>query len=140
MAVLADIRAGIAANIKAVLPEAMVTGYALTTINVPAFEVEIESISYDEAMARGLDEWVFTVRGFAASGLDQNAQQKIDPWLDGSGDFSIKDALEADRTLGGSASDCRVIRVNKVRAYEPVASPGVAYFGAEWTLRVIAAS
>ena len=116
-----------------------ITGYNLSNPYAPAFEVELDRIVYDQGMARGLDEWFFTIRGFATTGLDQASQMKLDSWLDSTGVESVKAALEIDRTLGGTVSDARVIGVTKIATFEPVASPGVNFYGAEWTLRVLAA-
>ena len=141
MANLDDIRAGIAANIKAQLPDVQCTGYLLENAYPPAFEVELgsEGIVYDLAMSRGLDEYFFTIRGFAPSGTDKAQQMRLDAWLNSTGAESVKAALEADRTLGGSVGDSHVTRVSQVRAFSPVASPTTTFFGAEWTLRVLAA-
>lgn len=141
MASLADIRAGIAANIKARFSDAQCTGYLLENPFPPGFEVEIGTggIVYDGAMSRGHDEWFFTIRGFAASGTDVAAQMRLDPWLSSTGAESVKAALEADRTLGGTVSDSHVTRVSQVRAFSPISNPNTTFFGAEWTLRVIAA-
>lgn len=139
MAKLEDIRAGIAANIKAALGDVQCTGYLITNALAPAFEVELERIVYDGAMSRGLDEWFFTIRGFAASGTDRAAQMRMDAWIDSTGSQSVKTALEADRTLGGSVGDARVTQLGRVQAFSPVNSPGTTLFGAEWTLRVLAA-
>ena len=141
MAELADIRAGIAAALKERLPEVQCTGYLMENPYAPGFEVELGStgIVYDLAMSRGLDEWFFTIRGFAASGLDRAAQMRLDGWLDSTGSTSVKTALEADRTLSASVSDSHVTRVGQVRVFSPIASPEIKYFGAEWILRAIAA-
>ena len=137
MANLADIRAGIAANLKAAFPDSNITGYNMANALTPAFEVELDRIAYDSAMQRGLDEWFFTVRGFAAAGTDKASQMKLDPWLSSTGAQSVKAALEADRTLGGSVNDSRVTGVAKMAVFSPVGSDS-SLFGAEWTLYAIA--
>jgi hypothetical protein len=134
---LADIRAGIAANIRASFPDVQVTGYNIANALAPAFEVELDRIVYDGGMSRGLDEWFFTVRGFAASGTDKAAQMRLDPWLESTGSQSVKTALESDRTLGGSVGDARVVGMAKIAVFS--AGGTTDLFGAEWTLRVLAA-
>ncbi len=136
MAELADIRAGIAANLKTSFPDTQITGYNITNALAPAFEVELDRIVYDMAMSRGLDEWFFTIRGFAASGTDKAAQMRLDPWLNSTGAQSVKAALEVDRTLGGTVSDARVVGVARMAVFSAGSSN---LFGAEWTLRVLAA-
>lgn len=138
MAELADIRAGIAGLLNAALPDFMCTGYNLPNAYAPSIEVEPDRIVYDMAGQRGLDEWFFTLRVFAASGTDVAAQQRLDPLLNSTGSQSIKAIVEADRTLGGSVSDARIIGLAKVRVFSTT-SGDVGYYGAELTLRVLAA-
>lgn len=135
---LKAIRAGIAAAIKAVLPQVACTGYLLQNPSPPCFEVELGStgIVFDRAMQRGLDEWTFTVRGFSGASLDETAQRNMDAWLNSSGGVSIKAALEADRTLGGIVNDLQVERVGQIRSYSPIANPTVQFYGVEWTVQV----
>jgi hypothetical protein len=135
---LADIRDGIRANIAAKFPDVQCTGYNITNALAPAFEVELDRIIYDRAMSRGLDEWFFTIRGFAASGTDKASQIKLDPWLSSTGAESVKAALESDRTLGGKVSDAHVVGMAKMAVFSPVGG-STSMFGAEWTLRVLAA-
>jgi len=136
VAALADIRAGIAANIRASFPDAQCTGYNIANALAPAFEVELDRIVYDRAMSRGLDEWFFTIRGFAASGTDKASQMRLDPWLSSTGAESVKAALESDRTLGGKVSDAHVVGMAKMAVFTAAGSTDL--FGAEWTLRVLA--
>lgn len=136
---LQDIRLAIRDAIKNVLPQVQCTGYLLQAPNPPCFEVELGStgVIYDRAMQRGLDEWTFVVRGFSGATLDEVAQRNMDAWLDSSGGVSIKAAIEADRTLGGTVSDVQVDRVGQIRAYTPIANPTVQFYSVEWTLQVI---
>jgi hypothetical protein len=136
VAALEDIRAGIAANLKTSFPDVNITGYNIVNALAPAIEVELDRIVYDAAMGRGMDEWWFTVRGFAKSGTDKAAQMRLDAWLASTGAESVKAALEVDRTLGGVASDSRVIAMGKIAVF--TVEGGASFFGAEWTLRVLA--
>lgn len=139
MAALDDIRAGIAANLKTAFPTNVnITGYNITNALAPAIEVELDRILYDSANQRGLDEWFFTIRGFAASGTEKAAQMRLDSWLASTGAESVKAALEVDPTLGGAASDARVIAMSKIAVFTAEGG-ATSFFGAEWTLRVLAA-
>lgn len=136
MARIADIRVGIADAIKAGLPNVKCTGFLLENPTSPAIEVELASITYDLSMGRGLDDYTFTIRGFASSGvLDEMAQRTLDTWLASTGTSSVKAALESDPTLGGTVNRARVERTGPIRTYTPISSPGSTFFGAEWTLR-----
>lgn len=139
MADLSDVRAGFMAALKLRFPDAQVTGYLLENPYPPAFEVEIGSqgVIFDMGMQRGTDEWWFTIRGFAGSGTDKAAQERLDVWLSSSGSQSVKEAVEVDRTLSGSVDDCRVTRISQLRSFSPISNPGMSFFGAEWTVRVI---
>ena len=143
MADLAAIRAGIRDLLFSAFPASNVTGYLLVNSWTPAFEVEIGNagVVYDTAMQSGLDEWMFTIRGLAGQNLDLPAQMQLDAWFTTPGTSaspSVKWALEQDRTLGSTVSDSDVLTVSQVRSYTPIATPGSSFFGAEWTLRVIA--
>ena len=146
MAYLADIRAGIVRQIKAAIPEVQCTGYLLENPTPPCIEIELGStgVVFDRTMARGLDEWTFTIRAFAGTSLDEQGQKLLDDLLSTSGTRSLKKALEqadpatGQRTLGGSVSDCQVERVGQIRTYSPIASPTVKFYGVEWTLQVVA--
>lgn len=140
MASLRDIRAGIVSAIKAVDPQVQCTGYLLENPQPPCFEIELGStgVIFDLAMQRGLDQWTIIVRGFTGATLDETGQRKMDDWLASSGGKSIKAAIEVDRTLGGTCSDCQVERIGQIRAYSPVANPTAKFYGVEWTLQVIA--
>ena len=138
MASLKDIRAGITANLKAAFSNVNITGYAITNALAPAIEVELDRIVYDTAYGRGLDEWFFTIRGFAASGTDKAAQMRLDSWLASTGAESIKATLEADRTLGGVVDDARVVAMSKIAVFSAEGGATTSFFGAEWTLRVLA--
>ncbi len=137
MASLSDIRAGIAATINAAFPDTQCTGYNLPSAFAPAFEVELDRIVYDTGNQRGLDEWFFTIRGFATSGTDKAAQMRLDPWLDSTGAESVKAVFEANRTLGGTVGDARIVTMAKIAVFTPVGG-ATSFFGAEWTLRVLA--
>lgn len=136
---LRDIRLAIRDAVKAVLPQVQCTGYLLQNPAPPCFEVELGStgIIYDRSMQRGIDEWAFVLRGFAGTALDETGQRTLDAWLNSSGGVSIKAAIEADRTLGGTVSDVQVDRVGQIRSYSPIANPTVQFYGVEWTLQVI---
>jgi hypothetical protein len=134
VAALEDIRAGIAANLRTSFPDVNLTGYNIVNAIAPAIEVELDRIVYDSANARGLDEWFFTIRGFAKSGTDKAAQIRLDAWLDSTGAESVKAALEVDRTLGGVANDAHVVTMAKIAVFT---AGDTSFFGAEWTLRVL---
>lgn len=110
MATLADIRAGIAANLGT-LTGCQVSAYLLANPTPPALEVfpdAAEGTEYHQAMGDGLHLWNLSVRGMVATNEGVGAQKLLDAWLADSGADSVFAALESDLTLGGAAEDLMV--------------------------------
>lgn len=134
MADLAAIRTGIATNLATI--SGLRTSATVPDNPSPPIAVVMPSrVVYDTAMARGLDTYEFLVRLIGNRITDRNAQNSLDAYLHSSGASSIKTAIESDRTLGGSVSDCRV---QEMRAYGPLAIGEVAYLSADFIVQVIA--
>ncbi len=137
---LADIRAGIAAAITHAITDVQCNGYVVANPVPPFFDVELatEAVEYDQAMARGLDKWVLTVRGVVAVNDSLSSQKNLDAWCASSGTSSVKAALESDLTLGGKVE---ALQVTKLSGYGPVyvkLHPNTVYLGAEWTVELYA--
>lgn len=133
---LALIRAGIVTALQAQFPPtvASVNPYVLISGTPPLFEVVPESIDYDLAANRGLDEYTVTVRGMVASNTDQGSQMLVDSWCAPSGAGSVKGALEADRTLGGIVQNLHVTALASYRTFISTTGSGGRYLVAEWTV------
>lgn len=130
---LESIRAGIAAKLKAAIPNCQCNGYLMSSPTAPGFEVEPAETQYDQTMQRGIDEWTLIVRGFVGDVSDIGAQKQLDAWIASSGALSVKAALESGGTLGGTVSTLRVTQVSGYRKYGAAGSQ-VTYLGAEWTV------
>ena len=63
---------------------------------------------FDLNNARGLDQANIDVLVIVQRFSERTGQDKLDKYLSGSGDYSIKAAIEADRTLDGSVDTLRV--------------------------------
>lgn len=92
-------------------------------------------VVYDNAYARGLDTYEFLVRLIGNRITDRNAQNSLDAYLQSTGASSVKTAIESDKTLDGSASDCRV---QEMRAYGPLGIGEVTFLSADFIVQVIA--
>lgn len=137
---MSDIRAGLAAAIKAAITDAQCTGYVVANPAPPFFDIELspDGIEYDQAMARGLDHWLLVVRGVVTLGDGVAAQKNLDDWCASSGTSSVKAAIEADKTLGGKVE---TLKVTRLAGYAPVSvaqHPNNRYLGAEWTVEIYA--
>lgn len=76
--------------------------------NPPVAVIIPQGITYDTVMARGMDEYEFSVLVLGSRVSDRAGQLAMDAYCNPSGSSSIKAAIEGDKTLGGSAFDCRV--------------------------------
>lgn len=132
MASVTDIRDGLAARLTTI-PGLRVTAWAPDRISAPAASVEPTGITFDESFGRGHDELRFTVRLYASRADDRSGQARLDAYLTGAGPTSVKAAIEADRSLGGSAITCRVVEVVNYGVYDVADVP---HFGAEFNVIV----
>ena len=133
-ATLAQIRAGIVANLAALGIQS--TGYMLAAPTAPTIEVFPGETQYDKAFGRGLDQLTIVVRLTVTVTLDIAAQIKLDEYLAPSGAASVKTLIEAEPTLGGKVQD---LRVESASGYQTTATKdgGIA-LSCDWALRVFA--
>lgn len=107
-------------------------------VNVPAAVVLPQpgaAIEFDATMGRGSDDFVFLVTVVITDVIDDLGQAQLDPYLDGSGAQSVKQVLEADNSLGGTAHH---VHVAGVVDYGEITYAGRPYVGAEFLVRVTA--
>lgn len=75
----------------------------------PAAVVGQLDFTFDLNNARGLDQANLDVYVLVQRHSERSAQDNLDKYLQGSGDYSIKTAIESDLTLGGACNTLRVI-------------------------------
>jgi hypothetical protein len=136
VASLQAIREGLAANMNAI-PGLAASPWLLSNPTPPAAEIQPSEIEFDQASDRGFDRHLLIVRVFVAASTDRGAQNRLDQMLAGSGAYSVKAAIEADRQLGGACDDLLVMRCSGYRVFSREGMPSV--LGAEWEVQVIAA-
>jgi hypothetical protein len=89
-------------------------------------------------MAEGLHEVKMTVQVIVGFTTDQGSQATLDRYLETSGEYSVKAAIESERpapcTLGGVVQDLQVTSSSGYRLYPR--QTGEAVLGAEWTVVV----
>lgn len=132
MASLTAVRNGLKERAETI---SRVTGYArpVGEVNVPAVVVMPGQIVFDDTMERGSDLLSFTLVLLVADSDSDLAQQQLDDYLAGSGDKSLKAAIEGDQTLGGVA-DWTVVK--GVQAYGLIEYSGRQYVGARLPVEV----
>lgn len=103
--------------------------------NPPQAIVNLDSITYDSAYSRGLDEYQFTILVLAGRVAERTSQNRLEAYLNPSGSSSVKTAIQADRTLGGKA---QTLRVTEVTSYGSINVGDVTYLAANLTVVVYA--
>jgi hypothetical protein len=94
-----------------------------------------QGITYDTTMGRGMDEYEFSILVLGSRVSDRAGQLAMDAYCNPSGSSSIKAAIEADKTLGGSAFDCRV---REMRNLSQTTVGDQQYLSAEFVVTVYA--
>jgi hypothetical protein len=102
--------------------------------NPPIAVVSLDSVTYDQAYAKGMTTYTFTITVIVGRSAEREAQRKLDGYIS-TGANSIKNAVESDKTLGGNAYDCRVVSMNSVGS---VTISDTTYLAADFTVTVIA--
>lgn len=127
------IRSGIATNI------ATISGLRTSVDipdnpNPPIAVIGLNNVRYDQAYQGGLVEYNFVVTVIASRASDRWAQRRLDDYTS-TGANSVKEAIESDRTLGGSAFDVRVTEMSNVGA---VSLGETSYLAADFAVTVYA--
>lgn len=130
---IALVRQGLADNANAI-EDLRCFGYIPDSVAPPAFFVGEVEITFDRTFGRGLDELSIRCRLLVSAADDRAGQKALDRYLAGSGDWSVKEALESERTLDGQCDDLHVMRVIGYGKYD---LNDVPYLGAEFLVRVI---
>jgi hypothetical protein len=111
---IADIRAGLAANI-ATISGLRVAAEIPDNPSPPIAMIALNNISYDLDFNRGMTLYNFTVTLIVGRVAERDAQRKLDAYA-GNGDRSIKTAVQSDRQLGGAAFDVRLSEMSTIGA------------------------
>jgi hypothetical protein len=106
------IREGLKVNLETV-PGLRVYELIPSPAVAPAAVVGQLDFTFDLNNARGLDQANLDVVVLVQRLAQKSAQTNLDKYLQGSGDYSIKAAIESDLTLGGA---CNTLRVTSAQA------------------------
>jgi hypothetical protein len=107
-----QVRKGLKANLGAI-KGMRVYDLIPTPAVAPCAIVGQLDFTFDLNNARGLDQANLDVVVLVGRFSERAAQINLDKYLAGEGDFSIKTAIESDRTLGGA---CNTLRVTSAEA------------------------
>jgi hypothetical protein len=134
----AEIRAAFADALAAFYTDWQVSAYLKASPTPPCIDVMPAGVDYDSAMDRGSGLNTYIVRAIVTFGKDVSAQAKLDTLLDldPSASAAMKNAIEADRTLGGVVESLNVVSASEYKVYGTVNSGQLV--GVEWTVVVVA--
>jgi hypothetical protein len=104
-------------------------------INPPVAVVSIDSVNYDTAFNRGMDEYNFTITVVVGRVAERIAQNNLDAYCAPTGSGSVKTAIEGDRSLGGKA---QTLRVTEMAGVSPVVIGDITYLTAAFAVTVYA--
>ena len=102
---------------------------------MPAAVVQLESVSYDQAMQRGLTEYRFLVTVIFGRVATSQAQRSMDQLIDDGGGRSVQSAVVSDKTLNGHAFDVRVSEMTNITA---ITIGDITYLSADFAVIVYA--
>jgi hypothetical protein len=128
---IALIRAGLGKNL-ATIRGLRVAETIPDQVNPPIAVVSLTTVSYDGALQGGLTTYTFMVTVIVGRISERTAQRTLDAYIS-PGVGSIKTAIESERSLGGSAFDCRV---EGLTSYGSVTIGDVNYLAADFTVTV----
>jgi len=128
---IADIRAGLAANLQTVGESVQVSAYKLEAATPPSLIVT----GYSEITrtAFGSYEFQFYVQGIAGAATQKGAQIRLEKWVSPTGSLSVWRALESDKTLGGKVANAIVTKCDGEQYIE---TNHGEFLGSTWHVQV----
>ena len=101
-------------------------------VNPPVAIVSLQTVDYDGALQGGLTTYSFQVTVVVGRASDRTAQRDLDAFIS-PGVGAIKTAIESDRSLDGSAFDCRV---EGLSSYGSVTLGDITFLAADFVVTV----
>lgn len=89
--------------------------------------------SYRSTMGRGIYELDVDVLVLTSANADRVGQRKLARYASQTGDASIRAAIEADRTLGGTVHDCYLASFENLGIEQ---AGVIGYFGGRFTIHL----
>jgi hypothetical protein len=130
---ITQIRTALATNLS-IIPGLRTAAEVPDNPNPPIAIVNLDSVTYDQAYAKGMTNYNFTITVVVGRAVEREAQRKLDGYIT-PGANSVKNAVESDKTLGGFAYDCRVVSLNSVGS---LTISDTTYLAADFSVTVIA--
>lgn len=134
MTSIADIRAGLVTNL-ATISGLRTSAELIDNPSPPIALVSLDSIDYDLAMQQGLTQYNFLITVIVGRAAEREQQRKLDLYCENEGEYSVKSAVESNRTLSGVVYDLRVISTGSIGSIQ---INDQTYLAAEFTVTVYA--
>ena len=122
------------ADALAVIPGLNATAYQMSSPELPTAHVSRGPFTYDQALQGGVHNLTLTITAYVALLSAQGAQALLDRYLAADGTYSIKQAIEADTSLGGLVQDLHVTGATGETSY--AREQGGPVLGSDWTVQV----
>jgi hypothetical protein len=130
---IADIRAGLAANLAMVSASRQVSAYPASVATPPSLVV----VGFDEITAltfgRLSYDIPFTVQGLAGKATLKSAYIQLDKWLSPQGALNVWSAIESDKTLGGKVEN---VVVTSCDGSQIIEVGGAELLGSTWHVEI----
>jgi len=101
-------------------------------VTPPAAVVSLNSVTYDEAFRGGLVIYNFVITLIVARVTERRAQERLHDYIQ-TGSGTVKNAIESDPTLGGTAIDARVTEMSNITS---VSIGEIEYLTADFAVTV----
>jgi len=131
---ISAIRAGLVTNLLTV-PGLRASAELIDNPNPPIALVNIDSIDYDLAMSGGLTQYNVVITVIVGRAAEREQQRKLDLYCQPDGDYSVKRAVESNRSLSGVIQDLRVLSSGSIGS---ITINDQTYLAAEFTVTVYA--
>ena len=128
------IRDGIATNL-ATISGLRTASEIPDNVTPPIAVVSFQSVDYDGAFQQGVSTYSFIVSVIVGRAAERTSQRKLNAYAS-TGAGGIKDAIESDRTLSGSAYDVRVEAMTNISAVS--LGGDISYLSADFVVTVLA--
>lgn len=118
------------------IPGLRTAAYVADQVNPPTAIVGVPNIDeYHATFARGRMSLEFQVWILVSASLDRIGQMALASFADATGENSVINAIESDKTLGGTVNDCIVLSFRSLGSEEV---GQIGYYGGVFELRVVA--
>lgn len=128
---IADVRAGLAANLHNNLTDIQVSAYVLANPTTPSIHILPAQTESPIVLNRGTEQRDFLVQAMTGLANDKGAQIVLDKMLS---DDSVIQAILSDPSLGGVVDDITVVSDTGYQVFARDGQPPL--LGAEWRVRV----